>query len=167
MTVEEQTGLLRFENFLFSYGFGIVWILQEVGDLKQFIIMLKQRLNDCCSQTWHSGISNSTNCDFYKHLKSLLNVERYLELDMQPIYKRALARFRCSSHKLSIEYGRHFKVNREERICIFCLSEKYIAIVEDVFHVFFICEKYAEIRVRIHQPFFRTVFVLSSSFFYI
>ena len=76
----------------------------------------------------------------------MLHVERYLELDMLPIYKRALACFRCSSHKLNIEYGRHCKTNREERICVFYFPERNLAVIEDEFHAFFVSEKYGKIR---------------------
>ena len=58
-------------------------------------------------QNWHSDINESSRCDSYKEFKTLLNVERYLSMDMQFYLRKAFARFRTSSHKLSIEIGRH------------------------------------------------------------
>ena len=136
----------KVREFLFSYGFGFVWISQEIGNTNQFITLFKQRLKDCFLQTWQSDINNSTRCDFYRNIKTLLNVERYLNSDLRPYYKRSLARFRCSNHKLNIEIGRHFNVNREDRVCLHCFLQKDILVIEDEYHAFFICEKFEEIR---------------------
>ena len=64
----------KVREFLFSYGFGIVWISQEVGNITQFVGIFKQRLKDCAFQVWHSEINDSPRCDFYKNFKCLLNV---------------------------------------------------------------------------------------------
>jgi hypothetical protein len=145
-SVGRNNWVTKVREFLFSQGFGFIWISQEIGDSNQFCKLFKQRVTDCSLQTWHSDISNSTRCDFYRNFKSLLNVERYINSDIKPYYKRALARFRCSSHKLNIEIGRHFNVDRNDRVCLYCFLNKDILIVEDEYHAFFICEKFGDIR---------------------
>ena len=83
---------------------------------------------------------------FIKKFKSLLNVEKYLTIDILPYYKRSLSRFRCSNHKLNIEYGRYFNTNREDRICFYCFLHKNDLILEDEYHAFLICDEFKEIR---------------------
>ena len=91
-----------------------------------FIGQFKIRLTDCMKQTWHSDINESPRCDSYKEFKTLLNVERYLTLDMPFYLRKALARFR---HKLSIEIGRHHNINRADRNCIYCLNQSNTMII--------------------------------------
>ena len=60
--------------------------------------------------------------------------------------RKAFVRFRCSNHKLSIEIGRHRGIDRADRICIYCFNQLNSYIVEDEYHVFFICSKYKSIQ---------------------
>ena len=90
-------------NLLFMYGFSYVWLSQDIGDISMFIAQFKLRLIDCCSQKWHSDITGSTRCDTYKESKSLLNVEKYLCIDMPFYLRKAFARFRCSSLNLLLK----------------------------------------------------------------
>ena len=84
---------------------------------------------------------DSRRCDFYKSFKSLLNVESYLSLNIPFRQKRLLSRFRCSNHNLNIEYGRHFNVNREDRVCTHCFMHHDVLILEDEYHAFFCVRK--------------------------
>eukprot|EP00245_Coleochaete_scutata_P010377 TRINITY_DN3619_c0_g1_i11.p1 TRINITY_DN3619_c0_g1~~TRINITY_DN3619_c0_g1_i11.p1 ORF type:complete len:1206 (-),score=200.47 TRINITY_DN3619_c0_g1_i11:736-4353(-) len=61
---------------------------------------------------------------------------------------RALAKFRCGSHDLEVERGRHSNpfVSRELRLCKLCNMGK----VEDEVHFLFECPLYYEIRGRYH-----------------
>ena len=90
------------KNLLFLYGFGYVWIAHEVGDTEHFLHIFKQRLIDCHTQNWHQTVSESSRCHYYKHYKTLLNTERYLSINLPLKLRKALSRYRCSSHKLYI-----------------------------------------------------------------
>ena len=70
------------KNLLFRYGFGLVWISQEVGDDKYFLSIFKQRVIDCKTQDRHNDIHESSRCDTFKQFKSLLEPENYLMLDI-------------------------------------------------------------------------------------
>ena len=111
-----------------------------------FISQFKLRLTDCMTQKWHSDINDSSRCDTYEEFKTHLNVEKYLCIDMPFFLRKAFASFHCSSHKLSIEIGRHRGIDRADRICIYCFNQLNSYIVEDEYHVFFICSKYKPIR---------------------
>ena len=66
------------KNLLYRYGFGFVWLSQEVGNVNEFILSFKQRLIDCKRQNWFENVNISARCDTYKHFKSLLTPEKYL-----------------------------------------------------------------------------------------
>ena len=85
-----------------------MWISQDVGNSKYLLYMFSERLKDCYFQDWFSKINQSSTAEHYKHFKSLLEVEKYLTLDLCFKLRQALAKFRCSSHSLTIEKGRHF-----------------------------------------------------------
>ena len=149
-----QNWVSKVRHLLFQYGFGYVWIAQEFGNEIFFINQFKTRISDCMQQNWHSDINESPRCDSYKEFKSLLNVERYLTLDMPFYLRKAFARFRSSSHKLAIEIGRHHGINRTDRICTFCFNQFNNVHVEDEFHVFFICSKFNSVRENFLFPWY-------------
>ena len=136
----------KVKELLFKYGFGFIWMSQEIGDIKWFISEFRQRITDCMSQCWHNDMINSTRCDLYKNIKTMLNPERYVMINLPFNLKKSFARFRCSSHKLNIEVGRHRGIDREFRTCTFCLTNLNITCVEDEYHVFFKCQKFEDAR---------------------
>ena len=54
---------------LFSFGFGIVWVSQGVGNQAKFIREFKQRLVDCSYQGWRDKISTSERFELYREFK--------------------------------------------------------------------------------------------------
>ena len=133
------------KSLLFRYGFGYSWISQNVGDYKLFIKMFRNRLIDCHTQDWHDNVNNSSRCHHYSYFKSLLNVERYLLIEMPLKHKIALSKFRCSNHNLYIEIGRHLNIPYNDRLCTACL-ENNIRHIDCEYHAFFQCCRYTDIR---------------------
>ena len=134
-------------TLLFTYGFGFVWLSQEVGDDHIFLSQFKQRVSDCMTQSWHGQLSSSNKCKYYIEFKSLLNVERYLCIGLPFYLRRALSRFRCSSHRLSIEIGRYQGTDPVDRLCKFC-QDIGMTLVEDEYHALCICTQYSDLRQR-------------------
>ena len=66
------------KEMLYKYGFGYVWIAQDVGNSKQLLGLFTQRLKDCFLQDWFAKINESSKAEHYKCFKSLLDVEKYL-----------------------------------------------------------------------------------------
>ena len=141
---------------LYTYGFGYTLVAQDVGDIGLFISQFKIRLRDCMTQKWHSDITDSSRCDTYKEFKSLLDVEKYLCIDIPFYLRKAFARFRCSSHKLNIELGRHRGIARVDRICLFCFNNLNKIVVEDEYHVCFICAKFNNLRDEYLHTWYRS-----------
>jgi len=73
----------------------------------------------------------------YKLFKKDFRLETYLTLDLNKKIYTKIARFRCSSHSLRIETGRHEKpkVPIEDRICDKCPDNE----VEDELRCLMIC----------------------------
>jgi len=78
----------------------------------------------------------------------LLTVERHLVIDIPLTHKRSLSKFRCSSHKLRIEVGRHLNIPRAERIYIHCLTSRNVLYIDYEFHACLYCCKYSDIRAQ-------------------
>ena len=107
------------KSLLFENGFGHVWMAKGVGNVCNFLDIFTRRLKDISLQNWHSQINDSPKALHYKHFKSQLDVEKYLSIDLSYICRKTIANFRCSSHNLAIEKGRHNNVEREFRFCKF------------------------------------------------
>lgn len=54
----DESGKIAWEShiksMLFHFGFGYVWISQEVGNSKYLLYLFSERLKDCHSQDWFS-----------------------------------------------------------------------------------------------------------------
>lgn len=134
------------KHLLFQYGFGFVWVSQDFGDLDLFMYNIKQRLRDCLTQDWYRYVNESSRCHHYKYFKSLLNPETYLTLDLPYKLRLSMARFRCASHNFQVELGRHTGIPYNDRLCMFCLSNYDLRIVQCEYHVFFQCRQFNAIR---------------------
>ena len=139
------------KELLFRFGFGYIWIVQDVGDDTLFIKTFKRRIIDCFSQKLHGDIVSSPKANYYQHYKSLLTVEQYLSIDLSYKLLKVLSNFRCSTHGLMIEKGRHINIDRDLRYCPICLISN-ISVVEDEAHLFFFCPSYETIRSLYFPP---------------
>ena len=92
-----------------------------VPDVRKFLNMLKQRLQDIHIQECYSSIKNNSRCMLYKHLKPVYSMENYLKCNYHRIdLRQYLTKLRLSSHKFLFERGRWVKpkINYHERLCI-------------------------------------------------
>ena len=133
------------KGILSKYGFAFVWHAQEIGDNDAFVEIFTQRIKDCAYQEWHSNVEASPKLTYYAEFKTLLNVERYLLVIPQVHLRKCMARFRCSTHSLAIETGRHMKIDRKDRLCTYCCLHDMYA-VEDEFHFLIKCPLYSDLR---------------------
>ena len=98
------------------------------------------------TQNWCADINNASRCCTYVNFKTLLNPEKYLNIAIPFNLRKSLACFRCSSHKLNNEIGRHYGIDKEDRICLYCFINEDNLIIEDKHHVSFNCPRYDDIR---------------------
>ena len=123
------------KNLLFSYGFGHVLIVHDVGNIDEFLKAFSQRIKDCYTQKWFADLNESPKALHYRYFKSMLTPELYLNTDLSYIQKKTLSNFRCSSHDLMVEKGRYLKIEREQRFCQLCKQLNF-NIIEDEYRFF-------------------------------
>jgi hypothetical protein len=137
----------KVKNLLFKYGFGYVFIMQEIGNSKLFMLNFKNRILDCSAQEWASNISDISKLKCYSSFKSMLDPEKYLLCIEIRRFKVAMSRFRCSNHCLEIETGRRENINLNDRLCKYCRSKGKL-FIEDEYHFTCICDLYVDIRSK-------------------
>ena len=57
-----NTWATKIKNVLYQFGFGYTWISQDVGDIKVFLSLFKQRLHDNLVQSWQSSLQSNRKC---------------------------------------------------------------------------------------------------------
>ena len=80
-------------DLLYRFGFGFVWLSQDVGNVAVFFQEFRQRVIDCSAQDWHEQVSTFAKCKHYKHFKTMLNVERYVSCNLPFYTRKAVAKF--------------------------------------------------------------------------
>lgn len=133
---------------LYSNGFGYIWDNQRVHNEELFLKEYVCRLKDQYLQTWTElCASNNKLNKFYVFIKPSFEIESYVnDLDIWK-FKSCLANFRCSSHQLMIEKGRHIGLALEDRLCI-CGDNS----IEDEYHFVLICPLYSNLRSTYIAP---------------
>ena len=142
-------------KLLYRFGFGVVWLQQNIGNTDTFLSLLKQRLTDIACQDWHTQVVENDKLKTYNCFKSILEIEMYTSFDIPKIILRSLAKLRCSSHNLLIETGRHAGIAQCLRCCIYCQQEG-LNYLEDEYHVVLICGLYESLRRKYIPSYFVT-----------
>ena len=114
---------------------------------------INNRVKDCSLQTWHDEMTSMPKLRTYVTFKSLLEPEKYLSCVYPAKFRISLSKFRCASHKLNIETGRHNNIPEAERLCNFCISQN-TEYIENEYHFLAICPQYQELRNRFLPPWF-------------
>lgn len=135
-----ETWVSEVKQHLFQYGFGYVWVAQQVGCKSRFIKVFKQRLVDCYAQEWHDKINSSNRYYYYRSFKHCLEFEHYLSALTIRKYRDAVVRFRVGVNELHCNKYR-FNANLQLKICPLCKRAE-----EDEIHFMFVCPHYDSIR---------------------
>ena len=95
------------------------------------------------NEYWSEQLTKSSRLEFYSKVKHDYKEETYLQL---PLFRdrQAIAKMRCSDHRLEIERGRHKNTERVNRICKICKFNS----IEDENHFLFKCPEYTSIRQK-------------------
>ena len=136
----------KIQELLFRVGFGYIWENQMVPDVKKFLNMLKQRLQDIHIQECYSSIENNSRCMLYKHLKPVYSMENYLKCNYHRDFRQYLTKLRLSSHKFLVERGRWVKpkINYHERLCTLCDEND----IEHEYHILMKCKYFVYLREK-------------------
>ena len=132
------------KTMLFNYGFGYIWVNQDVGTLMYFYNFFEDRLICCNMQKWSGSLFDSSRCETYRCINHYLIHRNIFRLKYHSTIEKHL--FRCSNHKFLIETGRHVGKAQNLRYCTHCLNVENNFVIENEFHVFFQCSKFHEER---------------------
>ena len=106
-------------NFLLNnLGFNFLWNNSNVTNIQ--IDRAIERIIDQHLQSWYSQVDASPKLETYKTFKSSYEVEKYICSVSNVNHRKALARLRCSAHKLAIEEGRFRNIYCNLRLCVHC-----------------------------------------------
>ncbi|CAC5384686.1 unnamed protein product [Mytilus coruscus] len=108
--------------------------LNSVITVEELAKNVKTRLCVQYKQSWVDIIFNSPKCLNYRIFKKEHKFESYLNA-LPFDLRKALCNFRCVNHKLPIERGRFWNINREDGKCDICDCDS----LGDEFHYMFVC----------------------------
>ena len=136
------------KTILDETGFSYIWTLQEIPNINTFPNQIKQTLQDQYIHQWSANLNLSNKCRSYRIFKLKFELEKYL-CSLSPFNRKIICRFRTSNHRLPIERGRFYGINREDRTCEFCNSDK----ICDEFHFVLECNTLIDIRQTFLPPY--------------
>ena len=134
--------LLCIKECLISSGLNDIWNSQDTAHVPQSIgKMVKLKLIENFKQAWRESVFNSAKCLNYRIFKTDLVFEQYFHLRPNDL-AMAFCHFRCLNHKLPIELGRFWGVERDDRNCELCRVNR----LGDEYHYLFECSYFDEQR---------------------
>ena len=126
--------LLTIKNTLVDAGLECVWNSNRFSSKDSLLRIIKSQQALQYREQWRNELENSSKCLLYKNFKHEIALERNIVSLPEP-YAFVLLKFRCSNHKLPIEQGRKYGIERENRICQKCNMNS----IGDEFHLIFEC----------------------------
>ena len=89
---------------------------------------LKYTLQGKASSHWKDARNNmraneKSKLNLFAHVKDDCTFENYLTTCADPKSRRALCKYRISSHNLPVEIHRYVEIDREDRLCPFCVRD--------------------------------------------
>lgn len=112
------------KSTLNKLGYSEVWMIEEIGDEKSFLIDVWMKIKDCYTQEFDRIIRTMPRLSVLTNLtENPCRISEYLTLLPNSSTRKAMTRFRVSGHKLEIETGRWNKpvpIPRLDRICAMC-----------------------------------------------
>jgi hypothetical protein len=131
------------QKILTENGFGIVWLLQEVGCEMRFVAEFKDRLISCYKQNWHSEIESNEKYRWFHSFKDTFGAEKYLTCILTKRFRDALIRFRLRVCGLRGHKMWFLSEPSDNSSCPMCGHS-----LEDEIHFILKCPAYAQIRHR-------------------
>ena len=116
-------------------GLSYIWLDQRCENIKGLKLLVEQRLKDQFLQKWHSELQGMTSCDFYREIKQVFKVEKYLSIENVKI-RQAICNLRLSNNRIPKVTGRYKSIERNKRYCNLCSGD----LLGDEYHVILECK---------------------------
>ena len=111
------------KNIFDNCGLSNVWYFQGYFDSTWVSNNVKRILCDQFIQKWKSEVDSSPKSLCYRIFKENFEFENYLDI-LENKDRVLLCRYRTCNHRLPIETGRWTNIDRNERYCLLCNSNK-------------------------------------------
>ena len=144
--------LSTIKNILVDAGLECVWTSNTFSSKDSLLHIIKSQLALQYREQWRNELDNSSKCLLYKNFKHDVALERNI-VSLPESLAFVLLKFRCSNHKLPIEQGRKYNIERENRICQKCNMNS----IGDEFHLIFECPSVQVERKMFIPPYFTHV----------
>ena len=143
---------MKVKTILNEYGFGSAWLNQSVVDQNKFIVLFERKIKANFIQYCFADIEASTRCRTYKDIKSIHNIEPYLQRDIHSSIKSAFTKLRLSSHRFMVSRGRWMKpkVQYIDIKCTLCNDND----IQDEYHIVLKCAYYNEVGRKYIKPYY-------------
>ena len=129
-------------DVLCSNGYGVVWLMGEVGNTDLFLSTLKTTLIDNFYQDLEARMTADVNCSWYFGIKPLFSSESYLSnLNIKICLRNVLIKFRLGVSQINCHKYTYSKCDTL-KLCPFCVRTNN----ENENHVLFECPLYNEYR---------------------
>ena len=141
----QGTWMHRIRTLFDEHGLSYVWRnQQEITDEKLFLDIFETRSKDAYRQQCFNNINNSTRCRLYKGVKTMFQIEPYLQYNINCDMRAALSKIRLSSHKFMVERGRWSKpkIDYIDRKYVLCMKND----IQDEYHILMICPYLKKLR---------------------
>ena len=129
--VYETEWIRTVKNYMLKYNLYGYWENQNklnMQGFEQFKKECKMKVKEYYKNEWANEVNECKKAYLYKGMKdqSELKIEKYL-LCLPTNLRITMTKFRMCNHKLPIEIGRHFNLERQLRVCEWCdeLGDEY------------------------------------------
>lgn len=139
------------KQLLDKCGISYVWNVQNIEDLNTTWLKsyVKQTLYDQFTQEWENDVFTSSKSSCYRIYKENFGFEGYLDV-LTDKERNIFCKFRTTNHRFIIETGRWNDIERQDRICTHCNSQR----IGDEFHYLLECQSLAEHRKKYLNKYF-------------
>ena len=143
------TWACKVRNVSYKFGFGVVWEMQGVGNVKLFIKEFMLRLLDCFKQYWLAALGSHDFYNVYSNFNQSLVLSQYLRTLNNISMQRVFTRFRIGMSALQCHYLQYRSFARDRDInCTFCNTPE----TEVFYFILLVCPKYTASRDEIIPP---------------
>ena len=137
------------KGILDNCGFSNIWDTQFYINETWLKKSVQLRLQDQYKQVWSTTVHESSKSVNYRIFKEIFEFEKYFDiLDRNDCI--TLCKFRTSNHKLPIEVGIWYDIDRSDRLCHLCDTES----IGDEFHYLLECKSLNDTRKRLLDKFY-------------
>ena len=126
--------IAHIQNVLNECGMGNVWISPNNVNSNWLKNSLPLKLSDMFKQEWHSSVITMSSCFNYRLFKQDHLFEEFL-INLDPVFRIPLVRFRCGNSKIPVVLGRYNNQSIDDRLCNVCNCGE----VGDEFHYIMKC----------------------------